>query len=432
MLLFMTVIACTLVGHVDISFSADHEDILVRRWIFERLGVVRGRYIDVGANHAFLHSNSKLFHTLGWNGVVVDPSLVHIRTHIADREGDIHLRNAVSSETLKRMKLWSSGQLASLEPSNKHDKETEQVLTVSLGDICKRILNNTIDLLSIDVERHELTVLNSVDLRTCRPKALIIEVLSNKDNIEKHLKKSGYRVFATIGFNVVYVPEELTVGRLPTPADIKGLDALHAAVILRDAISLGHVNHISYTGPPTALPLKSCWWDQHKSLNFAQRHLKPECMATTFNTVFLRDHPDSAQYYTYTCGSDNKVLVVGNHDKRLGFKDCAAADLKDYVTSVKVVTVATRPSTLLEFKDSGSVLLWNYTASLELVDRNTVLVGSGAGGPSKETQGAVPRFTAHAFQHPTLGYLPVFGMLVAGVVAFVAVQNQKKNSRCTL
>jgi len=53
-----------------ISFSQDGEDMVLRR-IFS--GKLNGTYVDIGAHHPSLYSNTNYFYQNGWTGINIDP-----------------------------------------------------------------------------------------------------------------------------------------------------------------------------------------------------------------------------------------------------------------------------------------------------------------------------------------------------------------------
>jgi len=63
-----------------------------------------------------------------------------------------------------------------------------------------------IDLLSIDVEGHEIEVLHGFDLARWRPRLIMIE--DHVGDLERHwyLQSSGYRLIRRVGNNGWYVP----------------------------------------------------------------------------------------------------------------------------------------------------------------------------------------------------------------------------------
>jgi hypothetical protein len=79
-------------------------------------------------------------------------------------------------------------------------KTLDEILTNAQAQI-------PIDLLSIDVESHEIEVLRGIDLRRWRPKLIFIEDLAMNLRLHRHLQSRGYRWVRRTGLNAWYVPE---------------------------------------------------------------------------------------------------------------------------------------------------------------------------------------------------------------------------------
>jgi hypothetical protein len=90
--------------------------------------------------------------------------------------------------------------------------KTQYVIMVpvrTLDDILEEANAPTpIDLLSIDVEGHELEVLRGFDLVRWQPRLIMLE--DHVNNLKKHrlLRRAGYRLIRRVGFNGWYVPDE--------------------------------------------------------------------------------------------------------------------------------------------------------------------------------------------------------------------------------
>ena len=67
-------------------------------------------------------------------------------------------------------------------------------------------LAGSIDFVSIDVEGHELQVLEGFSIESWKPSVFVIEDNSNHENdeVRKYLKKYGYEIFKRTGVNDWY------------------------------------------------------------------------------------------------------------------------------------------------------------------------------------------------------------------------------------
>ncbi len=64
-----------------------------------------------------------------------------------------------------------------------------------------------IDFLSIDVESHEIEVLNGVTLTRWQPRLILIEDLAFNTRLHRHLRSRGYKWVRRTGLNGWYVPD---------------------------------------------------------------------------------------------------------------------------------------------------------------------------------------------------------------------------------
>jgi hypothetical protein len=78
---------------------------------------------------------------------------------------------------------------------------------LSLDTILSMAGASHIDFMSIDVEGHELEVLDGFDLQRWRPRLLLIEDLLLHLRLHRYLTGQGYRWVRRTGINNWYVPE---------------------------------------------------------------------------------------------------------------------------------------------------------------------------------------------------------------------------------
>jgi Methyltransferase FkbM domain len=65
-----------------------------------------------------------------------------------------------------------------------------------------------LDLVSIDVESHEIEVLEGFDLAKWRPRLILIEDLALSLRLHRHLRARGYKWMRRTGLNGWYVPAD--------------------------------------------------------------------------------------------------------------------------------------------------------------------------------------------------------------------------------
>ena len=191
------------------SYGATGEDVLLNKIFKDN----KGFYIDVGALHPI---NGSLTHNLykrGWTGLNFDIDERNIKFFKFFRRRDSSFRMAISSRKGEvNSYIFSSGSgLNTLEKSwaDKWSKLIgkdyfiKKLTKTTLTSVVKRFkIQNKIDLLNIDVEGHEVEVLNGSDFKLFRPKIITIEIHVKKTEdifktkVFKILQKNKYELIS--------------------------------------------------------------------------------------------------------------------------------------------------------------------------------------------------------------------------------------------
>ena len=164
-------------------FSFSGVDIILEKIFMHQ---PKGIYIDVGCQHPIKNSNTYLLYKKGWEGINVDLDKDNIELFKTSRSSDTNFNKALSNE-IKEVDLYFYHKKS---PINTIDKKTSQFQKAKVSAIKKiktdtlnNIILNTkykdrsIDLLSIDVEGHELEVLKGFDIDKFLPKVIVVEYL---------------------------------------------------------------------------------------------------------------------------------------------------------------------------------------------------------------------------------------------------------------
>jgi FkbM family methyltransferase len=173
-----------------------------------------GFFVEVGANRPRQASQTWHLEQRGWTGILVEP-----QPDLADE-----LRRARSAKVFaaacsspanagRHMPLHVAGALSSLDPERMAPGAVaQQIIEVparTLDDILREARAPAgFDLLSVDVEGHELEVLSGCDLARWRPRLVLLE--DHVGNLEKHrfMKGAGYRLIRRVENNGWYVPRD--------------------------------------------------------------------------------------------------------------------------------------------------------------------------------------------------------------------------------
>ena len=146
----------------------------------------KGIYIDVGCQHPIKNSNTYLLFKKGWEGINVDLDKDNIELFKRSRSNDNNFNKALS-DNVKEMDLYFYHKKSPINTIDKKTSEFQKAKVSSIKKIKTDTLNNIIlntkykdqnfDLLSIDVEGHELEVLKGFDLNKFSPKVIVVEYL---------------------------------------------------------------------------------------------------------------------------------------------------------------------------------------------------------------------------------------------------------------
>jgi FkbM family methyltransferase len=205
-------------GHV--SYSQCGQDIFLSEVFVKHLEAQRkGFYVDIGACHPVHNSNTYFFYRRGWNGICIEPSDVGSLFH-RKRPRDTFVHAGASAERGELIfHQFSSPYYNSFDPQSvargEHDgiKLIRQIAvpTIPLAEILQRHRpKGNIDLMCIDVEGHELSVLSGNNWEKFRPTIICIEMIAADmlslaaTTVGQFLANVGYHPFAKVQDDVFF------------------------------------------------------------------------------------------------------------------------------------------------------------------------------------------------------------------------------------
>lgn len=201
-------------SHFTPSFSQAGEDMILRS-IFMKY--YNGTYVDVGAYHPYIGSNTHYFYRfMNWRGINIEPNPRQMDYFMKYRKQDINLNIGISTErsvmeyyVIKDIPVMNSFSLEFLKRAGLEETIEKKMMiqTLPLAEVLKTHLpqNKSIDILNIDAEGMDQTILESNDWDLYRPKCIIIE--SDVDNWENsparnYLKERDYTLAALTPVNL--------------------------------------------------------------------------------------------------------------------------------------------------------------------------------------------------------------------------------------
>lgn len=200
-------------------YSQEGEDLILSRIFDKKVGF----YVDIGAHHPFRYSNTyKLFQS-GWSGINIDASPETINLFKRHRPKDINLNLGVSNcdGELEFYQFEDgayntfSSDIAKEVLYNKKSKLDRKFLVPvkKIAIILQEHLpfEQTIDVMSIDVEGLDLQVLMSNNWDKFKPKIILVElqwksvteVLQSK--IYEYLSSKGYVLYSKLVNTSIFV-----------------------------------------------------------------------------------------------------------------------------------------------------------------------------------------------------------------------------------
>ena len=186
-----------LTDFLKFHYSQFGEDIILKELL--KSSISDGFFVDVGCYHPKKYSNTYMLYRKGWRGLNIDLEEDKISLFNMIRPSDYNILCPISDKkekvTLFRYGKFGLGSTIDKDYAEKTSEvlfDHQAVETKTLNEIISEspYSNKQIDVLSIDVEGMDFRVLNSLDLKTYRPKIIIIE--DNRRSIEEVLKSDIY------------------------------------------------------------------------------------------------------------------------------------------------------------------------------------------------------------------------------------------------
>jgi FkbM family methyltransferase len=181
-----------------------------------------GFFVDVGCFHPVKYNNTFKLYRRGWRGVNLDLDPIKIDAFNLRRPDDVNLVAAVS-DTERTVQVGSAGlytvtatidgeAIAKLRTQSGRIafREVRTRTLTSLLD-ATRFRAKKIDVLSVDVEGHELPVLRSLDFERYQPKLLIVELHARtleavtESEVFAWLSARGYHLINWTGPSLIFL-----------------------------------------------------------------------------------------------------------------------------------------------------------------------------------------------------------------------------------
>lgn len=167
------------------------------KWIVEHFNLPEtGWVIDIGADQPIYGSNTYYFeHNLGWNGICVDADERVIPKLKEERKNVEYCAISSYDGTIK----FNPVNVAGISHISKNFGSKE-IPCMTATTLFKKYNVDNINLLSIDVEGHELDVCRGIDWERYLPLIVVVEFVSPQGDIYYDLKN----YFSSLPYDLVH------------------------------------------------------------------------------------------------------------------------------------------------------------------------------------------------------------------------------------
>lgn len=205
------------------GFGQEGEDLLLGR-LFD--DVQNGFFVDIGAHHPFRFSNTWLLYQRGWRGINIDAMPGAMEAFRRWRPEDINIECLVStSKAPQRFFQYEEPALNTLSEDivRQRQKDAPQYRLKGVVDLVPRRLDEilsdhvppgrVIDILNVDVEGHDLEVLELNDWERFRPQIIVAELLgvgfSEMENtpLYRFLTARGYKLRSKLVNSAIFAQD---------------------------------------------------------------------------------------------------------------------------------------------------------------------------------------------------------------------------------
>ena len=184
----------------------------------------KGKFVDLGCFHPTRHNNTFELYKKGWRGINVDLNPFTIELFNFFRPKDININTAISNKN-EEVELYYINEFNTQNTLDKnhleflkshHNVSQKQIIkkkiyTEKLENILKKYNFKQIDFLNIDIEGHELKILENFDFEITYVKTICVEMIDHNEKskeknhkIRKILNKNFY-LLKQLDINYIYI-----------------------------------------------------------------------------------------------------------------------------------------------------------------------------------------------------------------------------------
>jgi FkbM family methyltransferase len=205
-----------------VSFAQHGDDLMILN-IFKLLEIQKPSYLDLGAHHPFLISNTALLYGLGGRGVNVEANPVLLESFKKWRPQDKNINVGVGPEPgTKEFFMYNDTdgrntfcpkEVESLKATHTVCK-TLMIDVLTLDQIVEAYCDGKYpDLLSCDIEGFDYSVLQSADMSKTWPKVICVETRRHESwQMRILLASKDFNYHCRMGENLFFVHKDVADG----------------------------------------------------------------------------------------------------------------------------------------------------------------------------------------------------------------------------
>ena len=194
------------------SHEDGREDVIIEA-VFNAVGINAPKYIDIGAFHPILSSNTYLFYTKGSSGVAVDPLTTHKEAWAMTRPRDVFLNIALSDTSSENALFYNTGH------TYMHSKTDADYFADLRGgeslpqyvrqDVFNNIAQKDVQLVDIDTDGLDMQVLLSINFELF-PDILVICIEQTNEECFDYMGACGFDLFCANYLNSIFIRKSIT------------------------------------------------------------------------------------------------------------------------------------------------------------------------------------------------------------------------------
>ena len=184
----------------------------------------KGKFVDLGCFHPTRHNNTFELYKKGWRGINIDLNPFTIELFNFLRPKDININTAISNKN-EEVELYYINEFNTQNTLDKNHLEflkshhnvpqkqiiKQKIYTEKLENILNKYNFKKIDFLNIDIEGHELKILENFDFGNTYVKTICVEMIDHNEKSKeknhkiKQILNKNFYLLKQLDINYIYI-----------------------------------------------------------------------------------------------------------------------------------------------------------------------------------------------------------------------------------